>query len=325
MLGASMFSACRFSTCGILGVLVVGAALTCPVKKTVGQEAAAAKDATEDQFDNPEIIISRFDAELRRLANGPGIPSPNELVQQAEVNKTCAVATTPDRTEKLNAETIYARARKGVVIIGASPKGKKRCQSQPAFATGFVIHKDGVIVSNAHVLEAFQGMKALGVMTSDGQVFPIKAVLAADKLNDVTVLKVDATDLTPLPVAKSVPVGTTVYCLSHPLMNYMGTENGFFAFTQGIVSGRYRTRLMGETPINVLTITADYAQGSSGGPILNEHGAVVGMVCQTLAISDDDGESQMTWKFARPVSSILALLQGTQTSGQAADQRPGTE
>jgi S1-C subfamily serine protease len=108
-------------------------------------------------------------------------------------------------------------------------------------------------------------------------------------------------------------------------MNYMGTENGFFAFTQGIVSGRYRTRLMGETPINVLTITADYAQGSSGGPILNEHGAVVGMVCQTLAISDDDGESQMTWKFARPVSSILALLQGTQTSGQAADQRPGTE
>ena len=39
---------------------------------------------------------------------------------------------------------------------------------------------------------------------------------------------------------------------------------------------------MGETPVNVLTITADYAQGSSGGPILNEYGAVVGMVCQTL-------------------------------------------
>lgn len=93
-------------------------------------------------------------------------------------------------------------------------------------------------------------------------------------------------------------------------MNNMGTENGFFAFTQGIVSGRYRSRLLGETPINVLTITADYAQGSSGGPILNEHGAVVGMVCETLTISDDNDGSQMAWKFVRPSSSILPLLQG---------------
>jgi S1-C subfamily serine protease len=60
-----------------------------------------------------------------------------------------------------------------------------------------------------------------------------------------------------------------------------------------------------------ITITADYAQGSSGGPILNEHGAVVGMVCQTLAISDDNDESQKTWKFTRPASSIFALLEGS--------------
>ncbi len=140
-----------------------------------------------------------------------------------------------------------------------------------------------------------------------------RSELAVDRLNDAAVLKVEATDLMPLPLARSVRVGATVYCLSHPLMNYMGTENGFFAFTQGIVSGRYRTRLMGVTPINVLAITADYAQGSSGGPILNEHGAVVGMVCQTLTISDDNDETQMTWKFSRPSSSILALLQGSAT------------
>jgi serine protease Do len=148
------------------------------------------------------------------------------------------------------------------------------------------------------------------VMTSDGQVFPIKAVLAADRLNDVALYKIDATNLTPLPVARSVPVGARVYCLSHPILDSMGTEHGFFAFTQGIVSGRYRTRLVGETPLNVLTITADYAQGSSGGPILDERGAVVGMVCQTLAIGDEDGGNQMVWKFARPASSILAILRG---------------
>ena len=169
-----------------------------------------------------------------------------------------------------------------------------------------------MIVSNAHVIEAFRDMKAIGVMTSDGRVFPIKAILAADPLNDVAVLKIEATNLTPLPIAKTIPVGATVYCISHPIMNSMGTKYGFFAFTQGIVSGRYRTRLIGETPVNVLTITADYSQGSSGGPILNENGAVVGMVCHTLAIEDEDGGNQMTWKFARPASSILSLIRGKQ-------------
>jgi serine protease Do len=319
MLCASKVSVCGLWTYGIPAALVVCvllAGIAYPVPETAGQDAAVVDGASEDQFDSPEAIISRFDAELGRLASGPGIPSPNGLAQQAEANKTCAVATLPDPGKKLDAETIYMRARAGVVIVGAIPKSKKQHHSQPAFATGFVIHKDGVIVSNAHVLEAFRDMKAVGVMTSDGRVFPVKAVLAADRLNDAAVLKVEATDLTPLPLAKSAPVGATVYCLSHPLMNYMGTENGFFAFTQGIVSGRYRTRLMGETLINVLTITADYAQGSSGGPILNEHGAVVGMVCETLTISDDSGESQMTWKFSRPSSSILPLLRGMRPGRQ---------
>jgi S1-C subfamily serine protease len=289
----------------ILAVLVVGI-----LPAGITSRAAAVEGPLEERFVNPEAIKRRFDAELQRLANGPRIATPNELAQQATANKTCAVTTLADPEKKLTAETVFAEARAGVVIVGAIPKAKKRYHSSAMFASGFVVHKDGVIVSNAHVLDAFRDMKAIGVMTSDGRVFPVKAVLAADRLNDVAVLKVDATDLTALPVARGVAVGATVYCLSHPLMNYQGTENGFFAFTQGIVSGRYRTRLMGQTPLNVLTITADYAQGSSGGPILNEHGAVVGMVCQTLTISDDSEDAQMTWKFSRPSSSILALLHG---------------
>lgn len=73
--------------------------------------------------------------------------------------------------------------------------------------------------------------------------------------------------------------------------------------------------------LNVLTISADYAQSSSGGPILNEHRAVVGMVCQTLTISDDNDQSQMTWKFARLSRSILLLLQGTRCGKPTMAQR----
>ena len=314
MFNTSRFLNCSLWTCDILPGLVACAALgvlACPVHKAAGQEALAVEDVLGDRFDSPEAIVNRFNTELGRIAAGQGIPSPEELARQAEANKTCAVTTLPAPSKKLDAETVYARARAGSVIIGAIPNAKKRHDSQSVLASGFIIHKDGLIVSNAHVIEAFQGMKAVGVMTSDGHVFPVKAVLAADKLNDAAVLKIEATDLTPLPLARSAPIGATVYCLSHPVMNCMGSEHGFFAFTQGIVSGRYRTKLMGDSSVNVLTITADYAQGSSGGPILNEYGAVVGIVCQTFAINDDDGGNQMTWKFARPASSILPLLQGS--------------
>jgi S1-C subfamily serine protease len=127
----------------------------------------------------------------------------------------------------------------------------------------------------------------------------------------VAVLKIEANNLSPLPFAPSALVGSTVYCLSHPELSLVGNENGYFTFTKGMVCGKFRLRLGGDKPLNVLAITADYGKGSSGGPILNENGAVVGMVSSTMALLDDpEGNVQMTWKFTRPSSSILALLQG---------------
>lgn len=137
MFSALRFSGCRLWTCGILALLAacaVVARVTYPMNDAVSQDATAAEGTPEDQFDSPEAIISRFDTELRRSANGPGIPSPDELAKQAEANKTCKVAALPDPGKKLDAETIYARARAGVVIVGAIPKAEKGQQSQPVFA-----------------------------------------------------------------------------------------------------------------------------------------------------------------------------------------------
>jgi serine protease Do len=296
------------------GIVVLVGYLVCancalPGGELVVQKVMAAEAGSEERFDNPESITKAFVSQLNRMARTAGAASPSVLSKQLEAAKRSHhVEIMAAPTEKLSSETIYTRARAGVVIIGAIPGADHPERSEPTFASGFVVHKNGVIVSNAHVVEAFRDMKAIGVMTADGRVFPIATVLAADRLNDVALYKIDANNLTPLPVARSVPVGATIYCLSHPVIDSAGTAHGFFAFTQGIVSGRYRTKLLDETPLNVLTITADYAQGSSGGPILDQQGAVVGIVCHTLAIGDDDGGNQMVWKFARPASSILSLL-----------------
>ncbi len=283
-----------------------------PLAQPAGEEAPTSVGLVADQFDSPEEIIKRFRTELAKTVGVRGVPSPDELAQQAQANKSCSVATLPDPRAKLNPEAIYARARAGVVIVG----GIARCEDgrhwNASCASGFVAHKDGIIVTNAHVIEAFQQMEAVGVMTDDGRVFPVKAVLAADTQNDVAVLKIEADNLPPLPFAPSAAVGSTVYCLSHPELNSMNNENGFFAFTKGMVCGKFRLRLSGDKPLNVLAVTADYGKGSSGGPILNEHGAVVGMVSSTMALLDDnEGNVQMTWKLTRPSSSILAMIGGT--------------
>ena len=75
-------------------------------------------------------------------------------------------------------------------------------------------------------------------MTADGRVFPVKEVLACSRLNDLALLKVDAEDLHPLPVASDAAIGATVYCLSHPALAG-GKGNGFFSVQQGIVYGKF--------------------------------------------------------------------------------------
>ena len=284
-----------------------GPAVAAPSENTV--EPAS---AVNEPFINPEQVARQFCRQLAALLKEGNVVSPRELARQVASEKTFPMQPVSATSDKLSAEAIYARARKSVVIVG----GISPCPGRPhwhgTFATGFVASKDGVILTNAHVIEAFAHTRAMGIMTDDGRVFPVTAVLAADLDNDVAAIKVEADDLIPLPIAADVPIGATIYSLSHPSLDCEGSENAFWTFTSGIVSGKLRLRLDGRELVDALAITADYAQGSSGGPILNEQGAVVGMVCHTMSLcaGGDPGSMQMTWKMTRPSSSILALLQG---------------
>jgi serine protease Do len=277
-------------------------------------KAASSADplAAAEQFAHPDLIVRRFSHELTRLAERNEAAPTADLIHQLETRETSPVETVPDPGRKLAAEELYARSRPGVVILGALTKGEKRSDRRVFCATAFVVRKDGVLVTNYHLIATFQDMWAVGVMTDDGRVFPVKEVLAGDRINDVAVLKIAATNLTPLPMAASAPIGATIYCLSHPALNTEGTENAFFALTPGLVCGKYRICIGGAPAVNVLAVTTDYAKGSSGGPILNEHGAVVGIACQAIPVyhAEDQLDVQMVWKFARPVSSILPLLRG---------------
>lgn len=302
------------AVCGALGALVFG--LACRGFAEIpasGREVASDRSPAaplDEPYQDPQAVAEHFKAELERLASDEDMVAPADLLTQAEEAKTFKAQTLPDPGKQLPPEEIYQRARRSVVVVGGIRKRRGGNGFSMYCASGFAVNKDGLVATNYHLFPAFQGMESLGVMTHDGKVFPVKKVVAADKHNDVAVLKIEAPDLTPLPIATDVPTGTRVYCLSHPALNSAKSENAFYAFTQGIVSGKYRLRIAGPEPVRVLTISADYAVGSSGAPILNEHGAVVGVACETLSIFHNvrDAEVQMVWKFTRPASALLALL-----------------
>ena len=94
-------------------------------------------------------------------------------------------------------------------------------------------------------------------------------------------MRIDAKGLKPLPISDAhADVGSWVAVLGHPGDNY-------YVFTQGHVT-RYSTNKNDDGKREKwMGLTAEYAGGSSGSPILNKYGAVVGMAALTLTIGDE--------------------------------------
>lgn len=170
------------------------------------------------------------------------------------------------------------------------------------------------MVTNNHVFEG-NSSEAYGVLTLDGRFAEILKVEKANKAADIAVFRVKGEGFTPLPLANAVRVGDRVHVISHP-------DNRFFTYTSGSVSRMFAKRARGrELPATWMTITADFARGSSGGPVLNDQGQVVGMVSRTDTIyyyghhprkenaeHPDKGPSQMVVKNCVSLQEIRALL-----------------
>jgi S1-C subfamily serine protease len=132
-------------------------------------------------------------------------------------------------------------------------------------------------------------------MTRNGKVYAVREVLAADKPGDVVLLKIDASNLAAAPVSYGDPEGTPVTVISHPSSN-------FFSLTQGFISRYWAATSYGELSVR-MSVTADFADGSSGGPIFNSRGAVTGLVSATDAFGN-----QMVRRSAAPADAIRRLV-----------------
>jgi serine protease Do len=149
-------------------------------------------------------------------------------------------------------------------------------QQQPQFehgvGSGIIISPDGYILTNNHVVD---GATQIKVMMNDRRVLSAK-VVGVDKLNDLAVIKVNATDLPTIVWGDSTKLepGQTVLAFGSPF--------GYFRFsvTRGIVSAIGRVNPYSDDPRK----PGDYIQtdaainpGNSGGPLVDAHGELVGI------------------------------------------------
>jgi S1-C subfamily serine protease len=207
---------------------------------------------------------------------------------------------------------IYRRAKEAVVVVAGFYKCRNCSRWHTTTASGFAIDSRGAIATNHHVVND-ANLTTLVVMTSDQRVFPVQEVLAADPVRDVAILKIPAEDLTPLPIADDLvaaPVGADVCVVSHP-------DGNFYTYTSGIVSRRMRIRSAGQV-VDAVSITADYARGSSGAPVLNQFGQVVAIVMSTESVYYSENsryqrDLQMVFKTCIPSTSLAALVRAAQS------------
>ncbi|HEX5127926.1 MAG TPA: DegQ family serine endoprotease [Rhodocyclaceae bacterium] len=136
--------------------------------------------------------------------------------------------------------------------------------------SGFIISPDGVILTNAHVVD---GANEMIVKLTDKREFKAK-VLGEDKLSDIAVIKIDAKDLPVVALGddKAAHVGDWVLAIGAPF----GFEN---TATAGIISAKSRS-LPDEGYVPFLQTDVAVNPGNSGGPLFNLKGEVIGINSQ---------------------------------------------
>ena len=215
-------------------------------------------------------------------------------------------------------ENIIKERRASVLTVNKYRRKTTRPESVIGWATAVVLTADGVCVTNFHVFWELLDPAAklnpadsvIFVATEDGRAYPITEILSFNKAADMAFFKIDTRGdvLTSMPLGDDLPAGANVHLLSNP-------EGYPYVYTHGRVS-RTITLNPGDIFSRRMEMTADFAKGSSGGPIMDDRGnmiAIVSCLHPIYYVDQQPTDRQMGIKECIPVSLIGRVMrQGKQ-------------
>ncbi|MEE2614124.1 MAG: tetratricopeptide repeat protein [Verrucomicrobiota bacterium] len=185
----------------------------------------------------------------------------------------------------LDAKRLAKQIRDSIVVLTQFG----RDDNEEGVGTGFVVSADGLIATSLHVIG--EG-RPIQIRLANGDELEVASVHAWDRALDLAILRVNNTGLTPLPIGDSSKLSQ-----GSPVVA-MGTPHGLeFSFVQGVLSAR---RIF--ESVEMLQVALPIEPGNSGGPMLDLHGRVHGVITLKSLVTDNLG-------FAVPSNLLKPLLE----------------
>lgn len=258
--------------------------------------------ADEPEYINDRAIRRAIEAMGTQLINAEKTIA-NPLLQE-QLDKEGKYAAAPPVEFNLTdqGEDLYDSVSDGVLVISRLYLCGKCDKFHGNNASGFVISKDGLAITNHHVIENKDELTQTFIaVTRSGKAYPIVEVLASSDKHDLALIRLDVgeDELTPVPIARNAKVGETVHVVSHP-------KSRFYEYSRGHINRFLISQRNKNTPR--ISVSSHYGGGSSGGPIFNDKGQVVAVVSEAEVVPD----RKIVFYDAVPYSAILGLFEPKQ-------------
>ena len=273
----------------------------------VGAQIAQSGDdvTSTDSTEVPSTVVDEADTSGAEVTTAPAGDAPGSS------NEPVATApSTNDAEPAMNVAEVLKIIEPSVVTIIAITEGGTN--PGRATGTGVVITSDGDILTNDHVVDGANKVSVLFV----GDTEPTPAtVLAVDVGNDLALIHVDKTGLTPAVFAdpSSIDIGDEVVAVGFAL-----DLDGGPTVTSGIVSALNRTIVSGDGALDGLIQTdTAISSGNSGGPLVNTRGQVIGINTAVFQSSSEVAANNVG--FSISVAEALPVIEElrAQANGQA--------
>ena len=266
------------------------------VAGSCGLTYAAVNNKWEDKMQEATASISSMQQQLGALRNSGSVSA---------TNVTYAVSPEGAQTPRM----VYENNAKSVVAVSSTIRSTVYGQTREGTSSGsgFIISDDGYVVTNRHVVE---GATDVTVTLSTGDEYTAK-VIGSDSLNDVALLKVEATGLPAVKLGSSdkLAIGDMVCAIGNPLGSLTAT------LTVGYVSGKDRQVTTDNSTINMIQTDAAINSGNSGGPLFNMYGEVVGITSAKYSGTTSSGASIEGISFAIPIDDVMSIIDDLQEYG----------